>query len=317
MAQETIQKDTSTNCNHKSNIQISMTGTLLVFCSYVIWGLSPLYTQFLEHLAITEVIPHRVIWSLPGAFFAFSYFGGGLPVLRNTFQNKRHITMLLISATLLAAHWGCFVYALLSGQILLTSFSFFVSPVITTLLGVIFLKERLNYLQMIAAALIILSLIIMTYYNGIPFLSLSIAVTWSSYCFARKTIPVNSSQGFFVEMFVLAVPSLSYVLWNISSGEDHFFLQTTSDTLLLIGYGLINSFVFCIFAYGIQRSRITTVGVMEYISPLFVAFISVFVLRQPIDTVRIVVLIIAILAIVIYLTSNVIDEKQKNKIISN
>ncbi|AKK20331.1 EamA family transporter [Candidatus Liberibacter africanus] len=288
-------------------------GTLYALCAYISWGIVPLYTQFLEHIGVAEVISHRVLWSLPGAFCAFYCFSGGSSALKSTLTNPKLLAMLIFSTACLATHWGFFVYALLSGEVFLTSFSFFVTPVISVFLGAVFLKERLNFLQIIAALLIILSLLIMTFHSGIPLLSLSIAVTWSAYCFARKTIPVNSSEGFFVEMCILAIPASLYVLWVAFSGGEHFFLKTTSDTLLLMGYGLINSLIFCIFAYGIQRTKLATLGIMEYIAPLLMALIGTFILKQPIDTVRVIVFSIVVVAIIIYLSPTLLDGKNSRK----
>lgn len=292
----------------------TMMGTLFVFCAYILWGITPLYTQFLEQVSVLEVISHRVLWSLPRVFFAIVYFSGGLSLLKDTLKNPKAVGMLVFSATILAVHWGFFIYALLTRQGFLTSFSYFVTPVISVFLGSVFLKERLNHLQIIAALLIILSLLIMTLHSGIPLLSLAIAVTWSAYCFARKTIPVGSSEGFFIEMCVLAIPALFYVVWNGFSGGEHFFLGNIPDTLFLIGYGLLNSFVFCIFSYGIKRAKLSTVGIMEYTAPLLMIVSSVFILKQPIDTVRTIVFGIVVIAMVVYLLPTVINSgKNKTK----
>ncbi|RPD37824.1 hypothetical protein C0030_000120 [Candidatus Liberibacter solanacearum] len=294
----------------KNGNQTTIIGLLCVLFAYIAWGMTPLYTQFLEKVSVLEVISHRILWSLPGVFFAVVYFSGGLSVLKSTLKNPKTLFMLMVSAALLASHWGVFVYALLSRQGLATSLSFFVTPIFSLSLGAIFLKERLNLLQIIAAINIVAAMVIMTIYNGIPMLSLAIAVTWSAYCFARKTIPVNSNEGFFIEMCILAVPTLFYVIWLIVSDKNHSFMHNTQETFFLMGYGLLNSIIFCVFAYGIKRTKLTTVGLMEYIAPLIMAANTVFILKQPINTVNIVVFSMVIFAMIIYVLPIIFNNKK-------
>ncbi|AHA28323.1 putative permease [Candidatus Liberibacter americanus str. Sao Paulo] len=273
------------------------------------WGLTPLYTQFLEHVPYFEVIIHRVLWSLPGVFLAFRCFSGDMASLKYTVKNTKVLLMLILSATLLACHWGVFIYALLAGRGFETSLSFFITPIISIALGTLFLKEKMSKMQVAATIITVTALLIMTFYKGLPFLSLSIAITWSSYCFTRKTIAAKSIDGFLLEMFFLSIPSIIIAVWLYNKGESHF-LNGFSDTMLLVGYGIINSIVFCVFSYAIKITKLSTVGIMEYLAPIVMMINTIFVLKQPISKIDIIVFILIFVSLLIYILPVVLTNKE-------
>ncbi|MBY7649490.1 MAG: hypothetical protein C4617_03135 [Candidatus Liberibacter europaeus] len=295
--------------SEKNNNHGSVLGATCMCFAYIMWGLTPLYTQFMEDIPFAEVVTHRILWSLPGIFFAVAYFSKNLSSLKSTIKNTRVLSMLVLSTTLLACHWGVFVYALLSKRGFETSLSFFITPILSIAMGAIILKERLNRLQIVATLLTGGALAIMTIYNGMPLLSVGIAITWSGYCFTRKTIKADSNIGFLVEMLILAIPALFYTFWLLVKGNA-YFLKSFPDTAFLMGYGIINSLVFCVFSYGIKKTRLSTVGIMEYIAPIMILANTTLILKQPINRVDVIVFIIVFVSMLIYMMPTVLGDRK-------
>ncbi|MBL0848868.1 MAG: hypothetical protein EU981_02030 [Candidatus Liberibacter ctenarytainae] len=317
---ELASSDVVINSNGKTR---GIPGVFFVLFAHLLWGMTPLYTNLMDGISLFEIIAHRVIWSLPGVFFAVVYFSKGLSLLKSAVKNTKVLLWLAGSAFFLACHWGVFLFALLSHRGFETALSFYISPLLSIALGSLLLNEKWNKLQVIATSLTTIALLIMTIYNGIPVLSLAIAVTWSVYCFTRKSIPATPNEGMFIEMCCLAVPALLFVLLlgtnmlpdiNMMTYimENKRFLQNVPDTLLLMGYGLLNSIAFCFFAYGIKNTRLSTVGIMDYVAPTMMAINTVIILKQPVSNVDLVVFFIIVFALFIYVIPSFLNSRKQN-----
>lgn len=265
----------------------TLAGFLLALCAYLLWALVAPYLKLVDHLPVLEVVAHRTLWSLPIA-------GVVLLALRRTadvraaLRSPRTLLMALLTASLIGFNWAIYVWAIVTERAIEASLGYFINPMVNILLGAALLGERVNRPQMVAIAVAALGVTILAAWTGsIPWASLILAVSFGVYAYFRKTLPIGPSQGFFLEMLILSVPALVYIGWLTARGEGHFGAPGHwGDTALLMTAGLITAVPLILFTFSTKLLRLTTLGLMQYISPTFVFLFAVFIFREPFDLVR-------------------------------
>jgi chloramphenicol-sensitive protein RarD len=193
-----------------------------------------------------------------------------------------------LTATLITLNWGTYVWAIGAGHSLDAALGYFINPLLSIFLGAVLLKERLQPVQILAIGLAALAVVVLTFENGgVPWVAISLTVTWAFYAFFRKTLPLGPNQGFFLEVLILSVPALLYILYlELGSGQGHLFRTGLNDTVLLLGCGIITAVPLMIYANGAKLLRLSTIGIMQYIAPTMIFLIAVFVFKEPLGTAR-------------------------------
>jgi chloramphenicol-sensitive protein RarD len=277
----------------------ALRGFLFALTAYIIWGFLPFYMKAVAHIPPSEVITHRILWSIPVA-------GGLLLVLRRTadlkraLRNPKMIGMAAITACLISINWGIYVWAIGAGHALDTALGYFINPLFSILLGAVLLKEKLKPAQMAALALVILAVVILTVENGrLPIVALSLTLSWGLYALFRKTLPIGPNQGFLLEVLLLAPFALAYLIYLIATGQSHFGANA-SDTTLLAGSGLITAVPLILYANGAKLLKLSTIGIMQYIAPSMIFLIAVFAFGEPMGTARAIAFPLIWTALVIY-----------------
>ncbi|MBB4955837.1 chloramphenicol-sensitive protein RarD [Agrobacterium vitis] len=277
----------------------SMRGFLFALTAYILWGFLPFYMKAVAHIPPSEVISHRILWSVPVA-------GGLLLILRRTDDLKRAlrtpkmIGMAAITASLISINWGIYVWAIGAGHALDTALGYFINPLFSILLGALLLKEKLQRTQIAALALVVLAVVILTVENGrLPIVALSLTLSWGLYALFRKTLPIGPNQGFLLEVLLLSPFALAYLIYLIVTGQSHFGLAA-GDTALLASSGLITAIPLILYANGAKLLRLSTIGIMQYIAPSMIFIIAVFVFGEPIGTARAIAFPLIWIALVIY-----------------
>ena len=252
--------------------------------AYLFWGILPLYMKALAHISAFEVIAHRIVWSVPVAGIVLLALGR-LGDIKAAFRNRRTIAMASLTAALVTINWGTYVWAIGAGHSLDAALGYFINPLFSIALGAILLKEKLAPTQVVAICLAAIAVIILTVKAGtVPWVALTLTLTWGFYAFFRKTLPVGANQGFFIEVLLLCIPAALYILYLEARGEGHFYQTGLSDTGLLLGCGLVTALPLMIFANGAKLLRMSTIGIMQYIAPTMVFLIAVFLFKEPFDT---------------------------------
>jgi len=278
----------------------SARGFAFALTAYFMWGFLPIYMKAVAHMSPIEVLAHRVIWSVPVA-------GLVLLILRRTgdlktaFRSPRTLMMAGLTAALITVNWGIYVWAISVDRALDTALGYFINPLFSIFLAAVLLKERLRPLQLAAIALVVAAVAILTFdAGGLPWVALALTVSWGFYAFFRKTLPVGANQGFFLEVLLLSAPALIFILYSEASGTGHLFNGSMSDTLLLIGSGLITAGPLMIYANGAKLLRLSTIGIMQYIAPTMIFLIAVFVFHEPLSMVKLVAFVLIWIALAIY-----------------
>lgn len=277
----------------------SMRGFLFALTAYFLWGFLPFYMKAVAHIAPSEVIAHRILWSIPVA-------GGVLLILRRTedlkraVRNPKMIGMAAITACLISINWGIYVWAIGAGHALDTALGYFINPLFSILLGALLLKEKLQRSQMAALALVAAAVVILTVENGrLPIIALSLTLSWGLYALFRKTLPIGPNQGFLLEVLLLSPFALAYLVYLIVTGQSHFGGNAT-DTILLASSGLVTATPLILYANGAKLLRLSTIGIMQYIAPSMIFIIAVFAFNEPVGTAKAIAFPLIWTALVIY-----------------
>lgn len=242
-------------------------GVLAAAAAYLIWGLFPLYFRTLRGVAALEVLAHRIVWTA-------AVLGVVLTLLRRwplvvaALRRPRLVAALASSALLLALNWLIYVWAVLNDRVLESSLGYFINPLVSVLLGVIVLRERLRGLQALAIATALAAVIHEVLAIGhAPWLALALAVSFALYGLIRKLAQVDVWVGLFVETLIMAPLALIYLVGMSLRGAAAFGAQGAQLDLLLLLAGPVTAIPLVLFAAGARRVSLSTLGLLQYISP--------------------------------------------------
>ena len=281
----------------------SLAGFLFALSAYVIWGFLPLYMKMLAHISPVEVIAHRVLWSLPVALSVIVWLGRTQD-LREAFRTPRTLLMGAATATLISVNWGIYVWAIGAGYALEAALGYYINPLFSVLVGRLLMKEHLSRMQGFALALAAAAVILLTIEAGrLPLVALGLTVSWGIYAYLKKSLPIGPNQGFTLEVMLLSPIALGYVLWSQAQGQAHFLQGVARDDLLLVGTGIITAVPLMIYANGAKRLRLSSIAMLQYLTPTMIFLIAVFVFGEPFGTVRMIAFPMIWVALIIYTVS--------------
>jgi chloramphenicol-sensitive protein RarD len=250
-------------------------GLAWAVAAYLGWGLFPLYFRLLAGIPPLEILAHRVIWSagfLVLLLTALSRWKAVVALVRA----PRKLGLLAASAVLLSFNWLIFIWAVNAGHVLDSSLGYFINPLVNVLLGVLFLRERLTRPQVAAVGLAAAGVLALVVRAGhVPWVSLSLAATFGGYGLLRKVGGVDAVAGLFVETLILAPAAGGWLAWLARAGTGHF-AAGGRQALLLAAAGAVTAVPLIWFALGVQRLRLATVGLLQYISPSMQFAVAVF-----------------------------------------
>jgi chloramphenicol-sensitive protein RarD len=299
---------------HETLVPRSMTtaekGVLLAVLAHLVWGGMAAYFGLIRHISPIEIAVHRGLWSLPIAAFIVWYLGQWGDVWKAV-TSPRNLAILTLTSGLIVFNWGFYVWSIEVGRTLESSLGYFINPLLNVVMGYLFLGERFTRPQLIALALAAVAVLIQTVALGhVPWLGLMLAATFCLYGFLRKTLPVGPTQGFFIEVAIIALPLLGAQAWLVSKGEAHF-AGSNFDTLMLMGCGVMTASALILFTASIRRIRYSTAGLLQYISPSLVFLTAVFVFGEHLDMWKLVSFMIIWLALAIFSVSALRDERNR------
>jgi chloramphenicol-sensitive protein RarD len=301
MAEERIMANTDPATRPAAPNEDTLVGFLFALTAYLLWGVLPLYLHAVGHIPPLEVVAHRVVWSLPIAGIVLIVIGRTAEV-RKAITTPSMLGMACVTAGFVTINWLIYVYAIGAGRALESALGYYINPLISVVIGALLLGERMRWPQMVAVALAAVAVAIMAYEaGGLPWISLSLALSWGFYAYFRKTLPIGPNQGFFLEILILAVPALGYILYVEATGTGHFLsgLQN-GDTGLLMFSGVATAVPLMIYANAAKLLKLSTIGIMQYIAPTMVFAIAVFIFHEPFGMSKLIAFCLIWLALAIY-----------------
>ncbi|MCR6498785.1 EamA family transporter RarD [Shinella sp. CPCC 101442] len=275
-------------------------GFAFALTAYVIWGFLPFFMKAVAHIPASEVVAHRIIWSVPLAGLVLVWLGRTSEI-RTALRSPRMIAMATLTAVLITINWGIYVWAIGAGRAIETALGYYINPLFSIFLGAVLLKEKLDRAQIVAIALAAVAVAILAFdAGGLPWVSLSLCMSWGFYAFCRKALPIGPNQGFFLEVLILSVPAIGYVIWLESTGNGHFGDTGMTDVLWLLSCGVVTAIPLMIYANGAKLLRLSTIGIMQYIAPTMIFIIAVFAFGEPFGTTKLIAFVFIWAALFIY-----------------
>ena len=275
-------------------------GILYGIAAYVFWGVFPIYWKQVHAVGAVEIIGHRIAWSfiLLALFLALT---GQMRGFRRAALNGPTIGTYAIAAVLLSINWLIYVWGVNSDFIVETSLGYFINPLLSVLLGVIFLRERLRLWQWVSVGLAASGVIYLTFvYGRLPWIALSLAMSFGLYGLVKKLAPLNSVNGLTLETAILFPVAASYLLVVGLNGTGGFTRQGGLVDILLIGAGLVTTIPLLLFASATKLAPLSVVGFLQYIASTMQFLIGVFVYREPFDFGRLIGFSMVWLALIIF-----------------
>jgi chloramphenicol-sensitive protein RarD len=253
--------------------------------AHLFWGAMAFYFSLIRHIPAAEIAAHRGIWSLPIAALTIWYLGQWGDV-RAIFANPKRVGLLFVTSTIIVFNWGFYVWSIENGRALESSLGYFINPLLNVLAGYVFLGERFSRPQLLAIGLAVIGVGVQTLATGaFPWLGLALGASFCVYGLLRKLVPVGPTQGFFVEIALMALPLIAFEFWFAKAGLAKFGV-TAFDTWMLVGCGALTSGALIFFAASLKLIRYSTAGMLQYISPSIVFLTAVFILDEPMNMLR-------------------------------
>ncbi|MEZ8093986.1 EamA family transporter RarD [Photobacterium swingsii] len=268
-------------------MQSQRAGNALAAFSFVLWGLLPLYYQYLPGADINDLLALRIIFSVPSMLLICWMLRQPLPVLSLVWQDKRSLLMTAIAGLIMCVSWYAFTWAMTHGQVLAASLGFFINPLFAIALAVLFLKERLSHAQSIAVVLGILGIGYQVWHYGeLPWISLIMGSFFALYGLCKKNIKFDAMTSVTLESAILAPFAILYLLWGYSQGTSTALNADFTTQLLYIGSAPVTLAPLVFFALAINRTSLTMVGLMQYIEPSLQFLLAVLLFNEVFDGVK-------------------------------
>lgn len=243
-------------------------GNALAAFSFVLWGILPLYYQFLPEADINDLLALRILFSVPFMLLVMGMLKRPFPSLHTLWQDKRSLAVSGLAGLIMCISWYAFTWSLTHGQVLAASLGFFINPLFAVTLGVIFLKERLSAAQFVAVLLAIAGIGYQVWYYGeLPWLSLIMGSFFALYGLCKKFIRYDALTSVTLESALLSPFALLFLLFSGFQGTSTALSSDTTTLLLYIGSAPVTLLPLIFFALAIQRTSLTMVGLMQYIEP--------------------------------------------------
>ena len=282
--------------------------------AYVLWGLFPIYWKWLHHVPALQVIGHRIGWSfilLIIVIFATKQWTN----FRSTLT-RRMLGIYMIAGLLLSANWLIYVWGVNSEHVVETSLGYFINPLFSVLLGLIFLKERLRPLQWLPIGLAALGVIYLTWtYGSLPWIALSLTFTFGFYGLVKKLSPLGSLFGLTLETGLVFIPALGFLIFVQATGDGAFGHTGLVSDLLLVGAGAVTTIPLLMFASAARRIPLTMVGIMQYIAPTLQFLLGVLIYKEPFSTTSLIGFSLVWMALIIFWVEGAFARKARKPIV--
>ena len=253
-------------------------GVIYGLAAYLCWGFFPLYFKSVKVVPPLEMVSHRIVWSLAFLLLLITW-KRAWPGMMGLLTLPKSLAVLVVSTLLIATNWLVFIYAISVGEVLQSSLGYFINPLVSVLLGFVFLRERLQRPQWVSLGLAATGVLYLSYhYGSVPWIALILAASFGLYGLIRKALPVEPLVGLTVETLLLAPFALFYLVQLNRLGTGIFLASSARLDLLIPLSGIITAIPLLLFAAAAKKLRLATIGFLQYITPTmhFLLAITIF-----------------------------------------
>jgi len=280
-------------------------GILYGIAAYAMWGFFPIYWKLLKQIPSGEILVNRILWSFVFLVLVLS--------LRRQWSwigkvrtDGRVLLTLIFAALLLAVNWFTYIWGVNNGFIVETSLGYFINPLVSVLLGVAVMRERLRIMQIVAVAIAALGVLYLTInYGSLPWIALTLALSFGVYGLIKKRTRLGSIESLTGEMAVLLAPALFFLIYSIINGSQRYLDIEPLTVLLLVGSGIVTTVPLLFFSSAAKQIPLSTIGLLQYIAPTLQFLIGVFIYQEQFNNQRLIGFVIIWLALLIYSADSV------------
>lgn len=284
-------------------------GVWYAVVAYIVWGFFPIYWKWLNGVSALQTVAHRLLWSCV-LLLVLVFASGQWGVLRASVRSRRTVGLYAAAAVAVAINWFVYIWAVDAGFIVQTALGYFINPLVSVVLGVLVLKERLRRLQWIAVGLAGVGVVHLTIYAGsLPWIALTLAASFGTYGLFKKTSPLPAVPGLALETCVLFIPTLIYLLYEDQAGRGAFVHAGALQTLLMIGAGPVTTLPLVLFAAASRRIPLSWMGMLQYINPTIQFLLGVFLYKEPFSRGQLLGFAFVWAALAVYATEGYVSSK--------
>ena len=267
-------------------MQATQKGFILALATFIMWGVFPIFFKFIEGIAATEVLAHRIIWSAL-ILLVILIITKRLNSVKRIAKIKKVTLTLAITGALIASNWGVFIYAINQNEILATSLGYFINPLFFIFLGAIILKEELSPALKLSIFIVFIAIGVQIYAIGnLPLISIILPLSFALYGLLRKKLGVRTFEGLFIETIILTPFALLYLLYLTTNNSSEFGINFNGIMLFLSGFVTILPLL--TFNASTKYLKLSTIGFLQYISPTLSMIIAVFIYNETLDFYKII-----------------------------
>lgn len=259
-------------------------GIFFGLAAYVLWGILPVYWKALELVSPFEILSSRFMWSCVFVFLLI-IFQKKWPLfakeVKQVFSNVKTVAAMVAAGITISFNWGTFIWAVNNGHIVETSMGYYINPLVSILFAVVFLRERLDEMQLAAITCAFIGVASMVYSFGkIPWVSLTLAFTFALYGLLKKILPVSALTSIMLETLLITPLALvyEYSLWQ--QGVSFYASGNLQVIMMLTGAGVVTAIPLLLFTAGARLLPLKIIGFLQYISPTLTLLIGVFVYNE-------------------------------------
>lgn len=275
-------------------------GYLYAAAAFILWGVLPVYWKQLDVVPATQLVAHRVIWTIV-VLAPLVWSSGAAGNVRAVFTAPRVLLRQGLAAAWMSANWLGFVWAVTHGRVIEGSLGYFLSPLVSVLLGVFVLGERMRPAQWFAVAIAATGVAWLTaQYHEFPRVAVFLAVTFGLYGLAKKRTPLGAVASLTVETLLLLPPAAAFLAMEHVAGRGAFGRLGGREDLLIVCSGVITAVPLLCFAAAARRIPLSAIGLMQYLGPSIQFLIGLFVYGEPFDAGKLVGFALVWAALVIY-----------------
>lgn len=281
--------------------------------SFLIWGALVIYWHQLSSVNPLEVVAHRAIWSLIFTSFIILFMKRAGEFIR-VIRNPKNVIPLIISSIIIASNWGIFIWAVANDKIIESSMGNYITPLLNVAASAIIFKVVLNKYQKLSVLLALSGVVYMIIvYGKVPYIAIFFAVTFCTYGIIKKLVRASAITGLFIETLIISIPSAVYVLHLISTGESAVLRGDSLITFLLVCGGIVTTLPLLGFSYSAQVLHLSTLGILQYITPTIAFLLGVFVYHEYFSKNMLITFILIWAGLIIYSVDGLYQLKKMKK----
>ncbi|WP_216827707.1 EamA family transporter RarD [Alkalihalobacterium elongatum] len=260
-------------------------GILFAIGAYVLWGILPLYWKLLDAIPAHEVLAHRIVWCVVFMFIILLVLGkfkSFIEEARGILTHPKQLISIILASIIISINWYLFIWSVNNDRVIEVSLGYYINPIVTVILGVLVLKEKLSFWQMVAVVLAFVGVLHMTIqFGSIPWAALTLAISFAVYGLCKKIANVGAMTGLTIETLLITPFALIFLLSLSRTDASSFTTDGLTVMFLLIGAGVATAIPLLLFAGGARRISLSLIGFFQYIGPTIMLIIGILLFNEP------------------------------------